>query len=200
MMKFAAVIQNASDRQQRRAGKYADNFHPLCDRHSDGNGNDEAGVDRHSTEQRHRLQVHFARAWLIHKACVQGKLPHRPRQSKRCRQGNCERDRAAQYHKTSKINQRAVSIVSKRSLTCAGLRSAKYQSMVRRKPSRNMTSGSQSRSCFAKALSATRFAGPVGIFRKNLKSAFLPAYSRASWAASITRTRSIVPRFTAVPS
>src|SRR6266568_6388908 len=61
------------------------------------------------------------------------------------------------------VRLRSVSILSTARLTSRGFLVAKYQSIVRRRPLRNMMAGSHPSKRLAKALSATRFMGPVGI-------------------------------------
>lgn len=75
-----------------------------------------------------------------------------------------------------------------------------YHSMVRRSPSRKLNWGVQPSFSRARRLSATRLRGPVGMPGRVRIGASWPLIWRTSLAASRTRMRSIVPRFTALPS
>ena len=100
----------------------------------------------------------------------------------------------------ARTSGRSVSIVWRYALTCTGSLAEAYQSEVCRAPSANATCGSHPRSRPARVLSATRLSGPVGLDGRVSMHGRWPVWSRMRWTASMTRTRSIVPRLTAVAS
>ena len=70
------------------------------------------------------------------------------------------------------------SVSTRSRICCTSLRSLveKYQTMVVRSPSMNLTFGSHPSNFLASKLSATRFIGPVGISGCNSISALYPVY------------------------
>src|SRR4029077_4483502 len=201
MIQQTAIIQDANNREQRGSRQDADDLSMGGSAQRDDDGQENSDVDRQPAEKRNRRQGTLARAGPAHQAEIQGQPADGYGHAERGSEGNGEGNKLTrQTRLPSDRAHRAVSMCSRISWTLSFFFDAKYQSIVRRSPSRNITCGSQPISFFARALSATRFTGPVGMSGRSLISAFRPEYSSTSRTASRTRTRSIVPRFTAVPS
>src|ERR1700678_2296873 len=201
MVQKLAVIEKADNGEQRRPGENPSNLllgHAV-DRHQ--NGQRKSQINGDTAEKRDRFYVNLPRTRLVHHSETQSETTDRDGKTERRKKRHNKSDQIGMYgYHCSHSGYRAVSIFSRTARTCSFCLVAKYQSMVLRKPSRKGVFGSQPISFFARALSATRFTGPVGMSGRKRISAFCAEKSSTIFAASSTRMRSIVPRLTAVPS
>src|SRR6202030_2512855 len=128
--------------------------------------------------------MNLARTWPINEADAECKAAHRHGEAERGKQRHAECNQTCwnhhsqfRFYQYKVLGQRAVSIFSRTPRTSSVFLLSKYQSIVFFRPSRNFVFGSQPSSFLARALSATRLAGPVGMSRRKRISAFFPAKS-----------------------
>src|SRR5271156_12297 len=76
-MKQSAVIEKTDHRDERRPREDSDDLPSRGCVHRDENREREPAINRHATEQRNRLDVNFARPWLVNQADTQGEAAHR---------------------------------------------------------------------------------------------------------------------------
>ena len=77
MMEQAAVVQYADHGDERRARVNADHLRQRRAVHRDEQRDQHAQINRQAAEQRHGLDVHLARPWMIDHPDAQSELPHR---------------------------------------------------------------------------------------------------------------------------
>ena len=108
MMEQAAVVQNADDGDKRRARVNADHLRQRGAVHRHEQRDQHAQINRQAAEQRHRLDVHFARARMIHHPDAQRELPHRNGEPHGGNQANSKCNQA-RIHEKTKFSARSAS-------------------------------------------------------------------------------------------
>ncbi len=90
MMEQAAIVQYADNGDERRARVYADHLRQRGAVHGYQQRDQHAQINRQPAEQRHRLDVHLARARVIDHPDAQRELPHGNGETHRSDQANGE--------------------------------------------------------------------------------------------------------------